>query len=69
MVSALLNSPSNLYYAGCEEGIQIIESEEGVPQGDPDSPLLFSLAKQELTNKASPLLPSGFMIDYLDDGG
>ena len=51
---------SNLYFNGQD----IIQSREGVQQGDPMGPLLFSLAIQDLVNSCKSELNTW----YLDDG-
>ena len=58
-VSSVYERPSSLFY-----GDQIIQSTEGVQQGDPLGPLLFCLTIHPLVSR----LKSSFAVFYLDDG-
>ena len=50
-----------------EDGFRCIKSEEGVQQGDPLGPFLFSLALQSCLVEAHAAASEGFVISYLDD--
>ncbi|XP_065834209.1 uncharacterized protein [Oscarella lobularis] len=50
-----------------EDGFRCIKSEEGVQQGDPLGPFLFSLALQSCLVAAHAAASEGFVISYLDD--
>ena len=58
-VSSAYERPSSLFY-----GDHIIQSAEGVQQGDPLGPLLFCLTIHPLVSR----LKSSFAVFYLDDG-
>ena len=59
LVHSAYSQSTNLFF-----GNHIIQSSEGVQQGDPLGPLLFCLAIREMTTRLS----SSFKVFYLDDG-
>ena len=62
-VSLMLGEPSLVHFAG-----SIIVVADGLDQGDPAAPLLFSLALQPLLKALRDTLPEGAFIGaYLDD--
>ena len=67
MSVGLLGSEVRNFYAGCDEGVQIITSKEGLPQGAPSSGVFFGLVKGDITEQSNKMLSTGYSLDYVDD--
>jgi hypothetical protein len=62
------NGPSNLIFGGIQEEPQVISSSQGVRQGDPLGPLLFSVGIRPILDKLAGYLGVDCVIlAYLDD--
>ena len=65
VASCYLNSPSLCLLT--PDGVDCIQSSEGVQQGDPLGPFLFSLALHPCLKMAAEKCEQGFVVSYLDD--
>ena len=66
-VSSCSANPRSIWFGLGDHGSRIIHSEEGVQQGDPLGPMLFSLALHPCLSDTQSRLDTGFITSYLDD--
>ena len=69
MVANAVGAATQSWYYGCTSGPSPIVSSKGLPQGPPDSPQLFSIARAPHNQRIDALARQGggFAKSYIDD--
>jgi len=69
LLKMIYGNPSNAWYFGLKTGIESINSEEGIQQGDVLSMWFYAMSIHPLLQKLKDILgPEGFTKWYADDG-